>query len=1306
MAISAASITRSLVRLAPHAKDALTLLALAPGQSPASWQELARASNLVDAAGRPVAGQAFRDATGALTAERALQIVGDRVSVQDPWVALTLEDARGRGRLDVLARTMSLDLRARVRVALARADRAELVEVTRRYEESQARTGDVASLVSAIGLCPPAAWLELLGEESRSRYVGQALSWAFDQAIHVGDAVLAAARQSRTAEHRARAAMVLALRDEGHAADEMLGELTAPAELAAKAFVEMTRGRIDLARGFFARATEGARGKTALEPALVLFDWLSRVIEDSYEPQDELLGRERLPWPVAVRALEKLTELRTRGGGAPFVHSFALRDVNEALRPGEASWIDVLFAGLAARWSDGAAEPPPRVREHLREQGYELLVRELDALGVERPSAPALVTLWTRRPAWERALRALEQAATTSADADAMPEGELVWELEVSAVGNAEAVSLTARLVTDRARKGKILSIDRMESDLKLPLEARDRLVIAALAAAKAKRVPLTASALLHLVGDLRVRDPNGVALSIVERPSRLRVEHDASGFRVTLTPTRFDTSGVALVREGDTIVVTRRSEVAERIATVLDGDELSIPSDGMDRLGRVLASLAASVEVDAPEMMTAGRDEEADTRIRVQLARFGEGLRIDLRVAPSGSHGPRLRPGEPPDTVIFAGANGLARIRRDLAAEKAAQTALLGHCPTLASLQNEGDGRVARDLATALEVLLELDAARIQLGNALLLEWRQGASVLRSPRMTTATDLKLRVRGDMKWLEVDGELKVDEDRVVSLRVLLDAVATAQGRFVALGDAGFVALTDEVRAKLDALARAQSVASKGRLGAALLPAVEQWTSGLEVEWSGKIEKRRGADLPEAELPTGLTVELRDYQREGFQFLVRRTTEGTGAVLADDMGLGKTVQAIALLLHRAPMGPALVIMPTSVQSNWRSELSRFAPSLVVRDSYDGAGPNDVVLRSYGMLVADEAGLSSCSFATVVFDEAHALKNPTTRRWASARALRAETCVLLTGTPVENHVGELHALFDVIAPGLLGSRAAFQRAFGIPIARGQREASAALRQMVRPMLLRRTKSEVLGELPPKTEMQRTIVPSVEERAFYEAVRRRAQERLAALRSREKGQAHIELLSEIMRLRRAAIDPRLVGGPDAPPGGKLAMLVRLVADLRAEGHRALIFSQFLEVLDLAKEALSREGVVCRRLDGSLNAAERAAEVEAFQGGSGDVFLLSLRAGGVGMNLTGADYVIHLDPWWNPAVEDQATDRAHRIGQMRPVTVVRIVTEGTIEEKVLALHADKRRMYADLIGEADGKGTLDFEQLASLLS
>ncbi len=203
----------------------------------------------------------------------------------------------------------------------------------------------------------------------------------------------------------------------------------------------------------------------------------------------------------------------------------------------------------------------------------------------------------------------------------------------------------------------------------------------------------------------------------------------------------------------------------------------------------------------------------------------------------------------------------------------------------------------------------------------------------------------------------------------------------------------------------------------------------------------------------------------------------------------------------------------------------------------------------------------------------------------------------------------------------------------------------------------------------------------------------------------KGRQQGQGRIEILAEITRLRRAAIDPRLVGGKDAPAGTKIEQLARIVDDLCAEGHRALVFSQFLEVLDLARERLERDGHACRRLDGTMTASARAREIDAFQAGEGDVFLASLKAGGGGVNLTAADYVIHLDPWWNPAVEDQATDRAHRIGQLRPVTVVRLVTENTLEERVLDLHADKRRLYEDVVGDADGTGVLDVDRLLDLL-
>jgi SNF2 family DNA or RNA helicase len=402
---------------------------------------------------------------------------------------------------------------------------------------------------------------------------------------------------------------------------------------------------------------------------------------------------------------------------------------------------------------------------------------------------------------------------------------------------------------------------------------------------------------------------------------------------------------------------------------------------------------------------------------------------------------------------------------------------------------------------------------------------------------------------------------------------------------------------------------------------------------------------------------------------------------------------------------------------SVCRNWEDEAARFAPSLKVARLADGdrdeivsnARAGDVVIASYGLLAVEER-LAAKTWSTLVLDEAHALKNSATRRWAAARALTADAVVALTGTPVENHVGELHAVLDLVTPSLLGTRAAFDRAFGAAIAEGRRDAVSTLRQIVRPLVLRRTKGQVLSELPPKTEMTRVITPTDEQRAFYEAVRRRALEQIASARAadaggKRAGQTRIQILAEITRLRRAAIDPRLVGGEDAPAGAKVDALVDLVSELRAEGRRALVFSQFLEVLDLAKARLEEIGVECRRLDGTMSAQARADEVAAFQAGRGDIFLLSLKAGGVGMNLTAADFVVHLDPWWNPAVEDQASDRAHRIGQTRPVTIVRLVTEGTIEERVLSLHGVKRKLFEDVVGAADGAGVLDVGMLMDLL-
>jgi SNF2 family DNA or RNA helicase len=327
----------------------------------------------------------------------------------------------------------------------------------------------------------------------------------------------------------------------------------------------------------------------------------------------------------------------------------------------------------------------------------------------------------------------------------------------------------------------------------------------------------------------------------------------------------------------------------------------------------------------------------------------------------------------------------------------------------------------------------------------------------------------------------------------------------------------------------------------------------------------------------------------------------------------------------------------------------------------------------------------------------------VKNPDTARAQALRGIQAVARVALTGTPVENRLSELWSLYRIVFPGLLGSRESFRKRFAVPIEREKDPAArAALSRILRPFLLRRTKAEVARELPPRIETRVPVVLSEGERRLYESVRLATLARVGD--SVNEGQ-RFELLAALTRLRLLACHPRL-GDPDSPlPSSKLERLLERVEELRAEGGRALVFSQFVQLLGLAREALEARGVSVQYLDGQTPPAERQARVEAFQRGEADVFLISLRAGGTGLNLTAADHVIHLDPWWNPAVEDQATDRAHRIGQTRPVTVSRLVSEGTVEEAIVSLHAEKRELAASLLSEASGASALSPEQILALL-
>ena len=525
-----------------------------------------------------------------------------------------------------------------------------------------------------------------------------------------------------------------------------------------------------------------------------------------------------------------------------------------------------------------------------------------------------------------------------------------------------------------------------------------------------------------------------------------------------------------------------------------------------------------------------------------------------------------------------------------------------------------------------------------------------------------------------------------------------------------------MALTHDLRRRLGDLRAISEERGEGLrfspLAAPMLEDLADELGAMETDdaWEEQLRRIREAADFEPSLPSTLRATLRDYQREGFYWLARLAQWGVGACLADDMGLGKTVQALAVILARAADGPTLVVAPTSVAGNWVRETQRFAPTLRVHSFtshgrqalLESLGPQDVLICSYGLLRVEAEGLAGMDWHTVVLDEAQTIKNAATKSSRAAMKLRGGFRLITTGTPIENHLDELWNLFRFINPGLLGTRKAFNARFAAPIEKnGDREVRLRLARVVRPFILRRTKDQVLEELPARTEVNVEVQMSEEEAAFYEALRREAVDRLDG----QDRPGHIRVLAELMKLRRACCNPSLVAPETSIPSAKLAAFADLLSDLMDNGHRALVFSQFVAHLAIVRQLLERRKIEHKYLDGSTPAAERTRQVDAFQAGEGDVFLISLKAGGLGLNLTGADYVIHLDPWWNPAVEDQASDRAHRIGQRRPVTIYRLVVKDSIEEKIVALHRDKRDLAQRLLEGTEVAGKLTADELLALL-
>ncbi len=487
-------------------------------------------------------------------------------------------------------------------------------------------------------------------------------------------------------------------------------------------------------------------------------------------------------------------------------------------------------------------------------------------------------------------------------------------------------------------------------------------------------------------------------------------------------------------------------------------------------------------------------------------------------------------------------------------------------------------------------------------------------------------------------------------------------------------------------------------------------------AGAPIAWTdptGATHRARArvAPLRAVELPTGLRATLRPYQNEGVAFLQRLRGAGVGGVLADEMGLGKTLQAIAHICVEKAEGrldaPVLVVGPTTLVGNWSREIARFAPALRVvvlhgpdrHAHWAAAAKADVVVTTYPVVVRDEERFAQLRFSIVVLDEAQTIKNARSQARQAIGRIASEHRVCLTGTPVENHLGELWSIFDWLAPGLLGDELAFRRFWRQPIEdRGDAERLAALREAVAPYVLRRLKRDVARELPPKTELSIPVELGGKQRDLYEAIRVAAHADVRrAIRAKGLAGSAIMILDALTKLRQVCCDPRLVPMDAARAVGESAKLdafLRLVGQQLAGGHRVLVFSQFTSMLALIAESFHARGVSHLTLTGATRNRQRV--VDAFEDGKADVFLISLKAGGVGLNLTSADAVVHYDPWWNPAAQAQATDRAYRIGQRRPVFVHSLYVAGSVEERVIALQEKKRWLSMSILGDAAPSASL----------
>jgi superfamily II DNA or RNA helicase len=1010
---------------------------------------------------------------------------------------------------------------------------------------------------------------------------------------------------------------------------------------------------------------------------------------------------------------------------------FTLKTVeklSERYRDSNVDWIAAEFSAIAARMATGKTKPK-KLASQAEETHSQL-------------GTASIVDLLQPAPPWEAGLNALEnlcqpaKAAAVAAQDSPVADERLLWEAEFGKVW----VSVTPYIQKYSAKgwsKGRKVALGRLYEQWQTStfdfLTDQDQRICKALRQYTERNYRGyretyhewdQAKLVSGLVGHPHLYQPGkrDEPIQISEGRPHLTIKRSGKKIRLAVEPKPgLDNDAVNVTQEGSHRYYIVQFSIRQREVASLVAGLPAVPPDQQDRVFKVAESLASVIDVqsDIEGAPSTGEEVDATSQIVAQLTPYQDGLRAELFVQPLGEKGPFCRPGAGAQAMLANVEGKALTTTRDLKTEQKNLQQLLGECRPLEARTVSDDQTewLFAESDDALEFVVELQTLADQDKVSVL--WPRGKThdVAGSP---SASGFQVSVRRDRDWFAASGQLKVDSDLTVDLMKLLDLSSASPSRFVRLDDGRFLALSQQLRQRIaDIAAFGTPMKNKLRFAPVRALVVDELFDNVSFKtdkhWKSHLSRIEEAGAISVDVPSTLQADLRDYQFEGYAWLKRLAHWNTGACLADDMGLGKTIQALALLVDRAFDGPQLVVAPASVGFNWESESHRFAPTLtpkLFRDGdrdqfFDDIQPGDLVITSYGLLQSEIERFEAVQWRTVVLDEAQAIKNMATKRSQAVMQLEADFRIILTGTPMENHLGELWNLFRFIVPGLLGSQEEFRKRFAAPIERDNCRATRnRLRKLIQPFLLRRIKSEVLTELPARSESVLEVELSPAEAALYEALRQKALERIAEATadSTSQGEQHLQVLAELTRLRLACCHPSLVGG-DSIDSTKVDLFRQKIGEIIDGNHKVLVFSQFVKHLDILRRELDEMGVSYQYLDGSTSVKKRKQAVEAFQSGEGDVFLISLKAGGTGLNLTAADYVIHMDPWWNPAVEDQATDRAHRIGQQRPVNVYRLITKGTIEEKIVDLHNTKRDLADSLLEGSDSSGKLTTEELIGLL-